>query len=75
LWWLAPGPTGVELAGQTAELARGALQRNFRVIGPSEARIVLLDAAPAMLPSFPDSLQRRAARQLKRIGVEIHLDM
>jgi NADH dehydrogenase len=67
------GPTGVELAGQIAELARTSLRRNYRRIDPAEARVVLLDAAPAILGPFPESLQRRAARQLERIGVEIHL--
>jgi NADH dehydrogenase len=61
------GPTGVELAGQIAELARGALERNFRLIEPAEARTLLLDAAPTILGSFPESLQRRAARRLERI--------
>ena len=66
------GPTGVELAGQIAELSRYSLRRNFRRIDPAEARIVLLDAAPAILGSFPRSLRRRAG-QLERMGVEIHL--
>ena len=67
------GPTGVELAGQIAELARRSLRRNFRRIDPAESRIVLLDAAPTILSSFPQSLQRRAARELERLGVELHL--
>jgi NADH dehydrogenase len=67
------GPTGVELAGQIAELARTSLRRNYRRIDPAEARVVLLDAGPAILGPFPESLQRRAARQLERMGVEIHL--
>lgn len=67
------GPTGVEIAGQIAELAQGALRHNFRLVDPATARIVLLDAAPTILASFPESLQRRAANQLARIGVEIHL--
>jgi NADH dehydrogenase len=67
------GPTGVELAGQIAELAHHSLQRNYRRIDPSTARVVLLDAAPALLGPFPESLQRRAAKALQRIGVEIHL--
>jgi NADH:ubiquinone reductase (H+-translocating) len=67
------GLTGVELAGQIAELAHRSLHRNFRRIDPAQARIVLLDAAPAILGTFPESLQRRAARQLERMGVEIHL--
>ncbi|HUO75143.1 MAG TPA: NAD(P)/FAD-dependent oxidoreductase [Solirubrobacteraceae bacterium] len=67
------GPTGVELAGQIAELAHRSLKRNFRHIDPSEARIVLLDAAPRILGGFPESLQRRTARHLEHMGVEIHL--
>jgi NADH dehydrogenase len=67
------GLTGVELAGQIAELAHRSLHRNFRRIDPAQARIVLLDAAPAILGTFPESLQRRAVRQLERMGVEIHL--
>jgi NADH:quinone reductase (non-electrogenic) len=67
------GPTGVELAGQIAELTRRSLRDNFRHIDPAEARVVLLDAAPKVLSSFPESLQRRTARDLERMGVEIHL--
>jgi NADH dehydrogenase len=67
------GPTGVELAGQIAELAQRALRHNFRRIDPAQARVVLLDAAPTVLPPFPESLQRRATRDLKRSGIEIHL--
>ena len=67
------GPTGVELAGQLAELSRHSLRHNFRHIDPAEARIVLLDAAPTILGSFPESLRRRAIRDLRDIGIEIHL--
>jgi NADH dehydrogenase len=67
------GPTGVELAGQIAELARRSLQHNFRRIDPSTARVVLLDAAPTILPAFPEKLQRSTARTLERMGVEIRL--
>jgi NADH dehydrogenase len=67
------GPTGVELAGQIAELAHRSLRGNFRRINPADARVVLLDAAPTVLPPFPESLQRRAAHDLERCGVEIHL--
>jgi NADH dehydrogenase len=67
------GPTGVELAGQIAELSRRSLRHNFRHIDPAEARVVLLDAGPTILPAFAPSLQRRAARVLERKGVEIHL--
>jgi NADH dehydrogenase len=67
------GPTGVELAGQIAELAKRSLNENFRHIDPTTARVVLLDAAPTILPAFAAGLQERAARGLERIGVEIHL--
>ncbi len=67
------GPTGVELAGQIAELAHRSLRGNFRRIDPAEARVVLLDAQHTVLPSFPVSLQRRAARDLERLGVETYL--
>jgi NADH dehydrogenase len=66
------GPTGVELAGQLAELSRHTLRRNFRRIAPAEARILLLDAAPSVLSAMPEYLQRRALRDLQRIGVEFH---
>jgi NADH dehydrogenase len=68
------GPTGVELAGQIAELAHRSLKGNFRRIDPAEARVVLLDAAPALLAPFPEPLQHRARRRLERLGVEVHLE-
>lgn len=64
------GPTGVELAGALAELARAALARDFRHIDPKTARIVLIEAGPRLLPAFPPSLSAAAARALTRIGVE-----
>jgi NADH dehydrogenase len=67
------GPTGVEMAGQIAELAHRTLRRDFRHIDPTRARIVLLDAAPAVLPSFGEKLGDRARRQLAEIGVEVQL--
>ena len=67
------GPTGVEMAGQIAELARRTLKRDFRTIDPTQARIVLLDAAPIVLPSFGEKLGDRARRHLNRIGVEVQL--
>ncbi len=66
------GPTGVELAGQLAELSRHSLRGNFRRIDPADARVILLDAAPAILPAFPASLRQRAAEDLRGMGVEIH---
>jgi NADH:ubiquinone reductase (H+-translocating) len=67
------GPTGVELVGQLIELTRHSLRGNFRRIDPSQARIILLDAGPSVLGSFPVSLQQRTARDLEEMGVEIHL--
>ena len=68
------GPTGVELAGALAELARAALARDFRHIDPSTARIVLIEGGPRLLPSFPPGLSEKAARALARLGVEVQLD-
>jgi NADH dehydrogenase len=67
------GPTGVELAGQIAELSRRALKRNFRTFDPKTARIVLIDATDTVLATFPPALQHRAIRDLKRLGVELRL--
>src|SRR5439155_11372322 len=54
------GPTGVELAGALAELAKAALARDFRHIDPATARIILVEAGPRLLPSFPRSLSEEA---------------
>jgi NADH:ubiquinone reductase (H+-translocating) len=67
------GPTGVELAGQIAELSRRALKRNYRAFDPAFARIVVIEAGDAVLAPFPEQLQRRARRDLERLGVEIQL--
>ncbi|MBL7499927.1 NAD(P)/FAD-dependent oxidoreductase [Frankia sp. CNm7] len=67
------GPTGVEMAGQIAELAHRTLRRDFRHIDPTKARIVLLDAAPAVLPAFGDKLGDYAVDRLRRLGVEVEL--
>jgi NADH dehydrogenase len=67
------GPTGVEMAGQIAELAHRTLRHDFRHINPKNARIILLDAAPQVLPSFGEKLGDRARRQLNEIGVEVQL--
>src|SRR3954462_15620367 len=67
------GPTGVEMAGQIAELARRTLRRDFRHIDPTTARIVLLDAAPMVLPTFGERLGGKARRQLNDMGVEVQL--
>lgn len=67
------GPTGVELAGAIAELARHALRRDFRRIDPRAAQVVLVEAAPAILPSFPEPLRQSARADLGRLGVEVLL--
>ncbi len=58
------GPTGAELAGALAELAKAALARDFRHIDPTTARIILIEAGPRLLPSFPPALSEVAARAL-----------
>lgn len=70
---IGAGPTGVEMAGQIAELSRRTLKDNFRSFDPADARIVLLDAAPAVLGSFGDRLGGKAAKRLESMGVEIRL--
>ena len=66
------GPTGVELAGTMAEIARKALSNEFRTIDPRRTRIVLLEGGPRVLPAYPEDLSRSAEEQLKRLGVEVH---
>ena len=67
------GPTGVEMAGAIADLARKALAADFRTVDPSEARIVLIEAGPRVLPSFGVSSSSAAARALEKLGVEVWL--
>src|ERR1700756_1324599 len=65
------GPTGVELAASIAQLAKVTLRKNFRRINPAKSRIVLLDGGPRVLPTFAESLSRKAARRLTKLGVEV----
>lgn len=65
------GPTGVELAGTLAEIARHTLRREFRNIDPRDARVVLLEGGPRILSAFPESLSARAQRQLEQLGVDV----
>jgi NADH dehydrogenase len=65
------GPTGVEMAGQIAELARDTLKRDFDAIDPRGGRIVLVEASDRVLTSFPPSLSAKAVRSLERIGVTV----
>src|SRR5439155_17195743 len=65
------GPTGVELAGALAEIARHSLRRDFRHIRPESARIILIEGSPHVLPPFPDRLRRAARRSLERLGIDV----
>jgi NADH dehydrogenase len=65
------GPTGVEMAGQIAELARDTLRDDFRAIDPTGARILLVEALDRVLTSFPPSLSAKAERSLQRLGVTV----
>lgn len=65
------GPTGVEMAGAIAELARKVLAADFRHIDPTSARVLLIEAGPRLLPAFPEELSAAAQRALERLGVEV----
>jgi len=65
------GPTGVELAGAFAELARHVLKSDFRRIDPTQARIVLIEAGPRLLAHLPSKLSANAQRQLEKLGVQV----
>lgn len=67
------GPTGVEMAGQIAELSRRTLKRDFRAIDPTRSKVILLDALPTVLSAFGEELGEKARRQLERIGVDVQL--
>src|SRR5215203_2664000 len=69
------GPTGVEMAGQISELAHRTLRRDFRRIDTTKAKIILLDAAPAVLGAFGDRLSAAARKQLRKIGVDVQLNV
>jgi len=68
------GPTGVEMAGQISELAHRTLRRDFRRIDTTKAKVILLDAAPAVLGAFGDKLSIAARKQLENIGVDVELN-
>jgi NADH dehydrogenase len=70
---IGAGPTGVEMAGAIAELARHAMTGDFRRIDPARARILLIEAGDRVLTSFPPELSEKAMRQLERLGVEVML--
>src|SRR5450432_2925158 len=65
------GPTGVELAGTLAEIARRALTNEFRTIDPRKTKIVLVEGGPRVLPTYPEDLSRSAEEQLRHLGVDV----
>jgi len=65
------GPTGVEMAGAIAEIARYTLAKDFRHIDPSQARVILIEGEPKVLASFPEDLRDSAMKQLVDLGVEV----
>src|ERR1700749_678252 len=68
---IGAGPTGVELAGTIADMARDTLPPDFRHIDTREARVVLIEAGQRVLAGFPDDLASYAQRSLERLGVEV----
>ena len=67
------GPTGVELAGTLAEIARHTLTDEFRAIDPAEAQVLLLEGGARILNTYPETLSARAVRQLQKLGVEVRV--
>ncbi|UEO00676.1 FAD-dependent oxidoreductase [Acidiferrobacter thiooxydans] len=67
------GPTGVELAGDIAELVRYGMDKEFRHFDPASARVVLVQSAARLLPTFPEALSRKAQHSLEQLGVEVAL--
>jgi NADH:ubiquinone reductase (H+-translocating) len=68
------GATGVEMAGSIAELAKSVLVRDFRRIDPGQARVLLVEAGPRLLPSFPEELSTAAKRSLEKLGVTVRVN-
>jgi NADH:ubiquinone reductase (H+-translocating) len=68
------GPTGVEMAGQLAELSRHSLKRNFTNIDPAQARVIMVEAASGVVANFGDKLSTRTARDLGRLGIDVRTD-
>jgi NADH dehydrogenase len=69
---IGAGPTGVELAGTLAEIARHTLAGDFRNIDPRKARVMLIEAGPRVLSTLSENLSAKARRQLEKLGVEVH---
>lgn len=69
---IGAGPTGVELAGALADIAREALIHDFRSIDPARSRVLLLEGGPRVLAAYPEDLSAKAQQQLEKLGVEVH---
>jgi NADH dehydrogenase len=67
------GPTGVEMAGALGEIARQALKSEFDAVDPASARIILIEAGPSILPTFPEELRESARRALLRLGIDVRV--
>jgi NADH dehydrogenase/putative oxidoreductase len=68
------GPTGVELAGAIAELSRWGMDKDFRRFDPAQAKIILVQSGPRVLPTFPEALSESTLRSLARLGVDVRLN-
>jgi NADH dehydrogenase len=68
------GPTGVELAGTLGEISRMSMSAGFQHIDPKKTRVLLVEAGPAVLASYPEDLRQSALKQLEHLGVEVHLN-
>lgn len=68
------GPTGVEMAGAISELARFTLRKDFRRINPAEAKVILIEAGPRVLPTFDPTLSESAMKQLKNLHVDVRVN-
>ncbi|MGH8608201.1 MAG: FAD-dependent oxidoreductase, partial [Gammaproteobacteria bacterium] len=68
------GPTGVELAGAIAELAKYGMEKEFRRFDPATARVILVQSGPRVLPTFPERLSERAKQALEKLGVQVLVD-
>ena len=69
---IGAGPTGVELAGAISDISRRYMEHDFRGIDPAQARIILLEGGPRVLPAYPEDLSASAEKQLSDLGVEVH---
>jgi len=71
---IGAGPTGVELAGAISDISKRYMKDDFRAIDPAQARIILLEGGPRVLPSFPEDLSSSALKQLQELGVDVRVD-